>query len=252
MGDLAGGALNTSLQTLHQAQHQQGSQLSALVATKATLSGVQARQAVQLDQARGSNAPSNTNTIGVNAGFSHSKSSSEQRVEDATASGSTLSAERDQHIHASESDIHAKGATLEAGRDTDLAASRDIALESADNRQTETSSNHASGSSIGMTTGVGSGGMGYSTGGGAVTQFVSNLQSTNLNTTNHSGHDSSTTHAAVSPGQLTIRDGDNQHQDLTNLRRDPEGNPPLLMGLKSRSHAAVFSRWFDVMPSNPI
>ncbi|MGJ8517579.1 hemagglutinin repeat-containing protein [Carnimonas bestiolae] len=392
LGGAAGGALNTSLQTLHQAQHQQDNQLSALMATKATLSGVQAGQALQLDQARGSNDPGNTNTIGVNAGFSHSKSSSEQRVQDTTASGSTLSAGRDLHIHASDGDIHAKGATLKAGRDTDLAASRDIVLESADNRHTETSSNHASGSSIGMTAGVGSGGMGYgvqasgykgkghentdalshqqttvdsgrqvtltsgrdttlagaqvsgeritadvgrnltitsdqdrerfdskqkssggsvsagpgvfgggvnaghddmhsdyhsvtnqsglyagkdgfdvnvgqhtqlnggviastgdasnnhlstgtlgfsdidnnadykvshsgmgySTGGGAVTQFVSNLQSTNLNTTNHSGHDSSTTHAAVSPGQLTIREGDKQAQDVSTLSRDPE------------------------------
>ncbi|MGJ8514576.1 hypothetical protein [Carnimonas bestiolae] len=37
-----------------------------------------------------------------------------------------------------------------------------------------------------------------------------------------SSHDNPTTHAAVDPGQFTIRDGDNQHQDLTNLSRDPE------------------------------
>ncbi|QFG76702.1 hypothetical protein DMB90_11020 [Raoultella planticola] len=39
---------------------------------------------------------------------------------------------------------------------------------------------------------------------------------------NNEGHDSSTTHAAISEGDIIVRDKDRQQQDVANLSRDVE------------------------------
>ncbi|MCW7763098.1 hemagglutinin repeat-containing protein [Photorhabdus luminescens] len=64
--------------------------------------------------------------------------------------------------------------------------------------------------------------VGMSTGGAVGSQMVSNLSSNMLSGTNHSDSKSSTTHAAVSDGTITVRDTDKQKQDIAGLSRDTE------------------------------
>ncbi|MEK9495065.1 VENN motif pre-toxin domain-containing protein, partial [Photorhabdus sp. P32] len=64
--------------------------------------------------------------------------------------------------------------------------------------------------------------VGMSTGGAVGSQLVSNLSSNMLSGANHSDSKSSTTHAAVSDGTITVRDTDKQKQDIAGLSRDTE------------------------------
>ncbi|MEK9498090.1 VENN motif pre-toxin domain-containing protein, partial [Photorhabdus sp. P32] len=64
--------------------------------------------------------------------------------------------------------------------------------------------------------------VGMSTGGAVGSQLVSNLSSNMLSGANHSDSKSSTTHAAVSDGTITVRDADKQKQDIAGLSRDTE------------------------------
>ncbi|QCT22664.1 hypothetical protein FEM41_11495 [Jejubacter calystegiae] len=63
---------------------------------------------------------------------------------------------------------------------------------------------------------------GLSTGGSVGDQFLGNAASSLLVGMNGEGHDSSTTHAAVEAGTITIRDKDKQAQDVAGLSRDTE------------------------------
>ncbi|RMT25145.1 Filamentous hemagglutinin [Pseudomonas syringae pv. spinaceae] len=60
------------------------------------------------------------------------------------------------------------------------------------------------------------------TGGDVGSQFMGNMGSLLLVGSNNKGKDSSTTYAAVSDGELTVRDQDKQQQDVTALSRDVE------------------------------
>ena len=60
------------------------------------------------------------------------------------------------------------------------------------------------------------------TGGDLGSMFMGNMGSLLLLGSNNSGHDSSTTYAAVSDGQITVRDQDKQLQDVATLSRDVE------------------------------
>lgn len=73
----AGSAVNSAVSAAQGAKQSSDSRLAALQGTQAVLSGVQAGQAVALDQAKGT-AKDNTNTIGISAslGSQSSKSTS--------------------------------------------------------------------------------------------------------------------------------------------------------------------------------
>uniref|UniRef100_UPI0035CD1983 hemagglutinin repeat-containing protein n=1 Tax=Serratia plymuthica TaxID=82996 RepID=UPI0035CD1983 len=64
--------------------------------------------------------------------------------------------------------------------------------------------------------------VGISSGGSIGSQFAGNMANGLLVGANNSGHDSSTTHAAVSDGTLVIRDQDKQTQNVSDLSRDVE------------------------------
>ncbi|MGN2453188.1 VENN motif pre-toxin domain-containing protein, partial [Klebsiella electrica] len=53
-------------------------------------------------------------------------------------------------------------------------------------------------------------------------QFAGNMANGLLTGGNNEGHDSSTTHAAVSEGAIIVRDKDKQQQDVASLSRDVE------------------------------
>nr|WP_282563733.1 hemagglutinin repeat-containing protein [Providencia stuartii] len=62
---------------------------------------------------------------------------------------------------------------------------------------------------------------GFSTGGASVgDQFMTNAAGSLLTNVNNKGKDSNTTQSAVSDGEITIRDKDNQKQDINDLSRD--------------------------------
>ncbi|MGS3448434.1 hemagglutinin repeat-containing protein [Klebsiella electrica] len=64
--------------------------------------------------------------------------------------------------------------------------------------------------------------VGFSTGGSIGSQFAGNMANGLLTGGNNEGHDSSTTHAAVSEGAIIVRDKDKQRQDVARLSRDVE------------------------------
>ncbi|QUY47603.1 DNA/RNA non-specific endonuclease [Serratia plymuthica] len=64
--------------------------------------------------------------------------------------------------------------------------------------------------------------VGISSGGSIGSQFAGNMANGLLVGANNSGHDSSTTHAAVSDGTIVIRDQDKQTQNVNDLSRDVE------------------------------
>lgn len=64
--------------------------------------------------------------------------------------------------------------------------------------------------------------VGMSTGGSIGSQFAGNMANGLLVGANREGHDSSTTHAAVSDGTLIVRDPNRQVQDVNQLSRDVE------------------------------
>ncbi|MBD2786515.1 hemagglutinin repeat-containing protein, partial [Xenorhabdus sp. 3] len=64
--------------------------------------------------------------------------------------------------------------------------------------------------------------VGISTGGAVGSQLASNMASNMLAGSNHSDSKSSTTHAAVSDGTITIRDADKQQQAISALSRDTD------------------------------
>ncbi|CNG77116.1 putative adhesin/hemolysin precursor [Yersinia frederiksenii] len=149
-----GSALNTAVTTIQDAKNETSGRLAALQGTKAALTGVSAKQAVDLAQAQG-----NTDTgslIGISVSLGSQKSTSQQHQEQQSVSGSTLTAGNDLNItatgkgqSANSGDIIIGGSQLKAGHDTTLDADRDLLLLGAANTQKTEGSNSSSGGNIG-------------------------------------------------------------------------------------------------------
>ncbi|KDF47155.1 hemagglutinin repeat-containing protein [Enterobacter kobei] len=158
----AGSAVNNAVTTAQSAKQSSDSRLAALQGTQAALSGVQAGQAVALDQAKGSSDKGNNNTIGVSASIGSQSSKSSSHMESETTTGSTLSAGNNVTIKATGSDITVAGSQIKAGKDVTLDAARDVNLIASQDTQQTTGKNSSSGGSLGVGVGVGSGGAGIS------------------------------------------------------------------------------------------
>lgn len=158
----AGSAVNNAVTTAQSAKQSSDSRLAALQGTQAALSGVQAGQAVALDQAKGSSDKRNNNTIGVSASIGSQSSKSSSHMESETTTGSTLSAGNNVTIKATGSDITVAGSQIKAGKDVTLEAARDVNLIASQDTQQTTGKNSSSGGSLGVGVGVGSGGAGIS------------------------------------------------------------------------------------------
>lgn len=158
----AGSAVNNAVTTAQSAKQSSDSRLAALQGTQAALSGVQAGQAVALDQAKGSSDKRNNNTIGVSASVGTQSSISSSHMQSETTTGSTLSAGNNVTIKATGSDITVAGSQIKAGKDVTLDAARDVNLIASQDTQQTTSKNSSSGGSLGVGVGVGSGGAGIS------------------------------------------------------------------------------------------
>ncbi|MEG0869690.1 MAG: hemagglutinin repeat-containing protein, partial [Hafnia sp.] len=157
----AGSAVNSAVSAAQGAKQSSDSRLAALQGTQAVLSGVQAGQAVALDQAKGT-AKDNTNTIGVSASLGSQSSKSTSHSEQDSTTGSTLNAGNSVNITSTGSDITIAGSEVKAGKDVVLDATRDVNLIASQDTQLTIGKNSSSGGSIGLGIGVGSGGAGIS------------------------------------------------------------------------------------------
>ncbi len=158
----AGSAVNNAVTTAQSAKQSSDSRLAALQGTQAALSGVQAGQAVALDQVKGDSDKRNNNTIGVSASIGSQSSKSSSHMESETTTGSSLSAGNNVMIKATGSDITVAGSQIKAGKDVTLDAARDVNLIASQDTQQTTGKNSSSGGSLGVGVGVGSGGAGIS------------------------------------------------------------------------------------------
>ncbi|WP_334223581.1 hemagglutinin repeat-containing protein, partial [Photorhabdus bodei] len=131
----AGGALNSAVQTVQAANNESDSRIKALQGTKAALSGVQAVQAARLADAKGGDDKANNNLVGVNLSYGSQSSRSELKQHQTTQQGSSLTTGDNLTLTASgtpdqHGDIRIQGGQLQAGKDLQLNASRDIQLSS--------------------------------------------------------------------------------------------------------------------------
>ncbi|ECD7244760.1 hemagglutinin repeat-containing protein [Salmonella enterica] len=166
LSGVVGAALNTTVQNVQQARQTQDGRLQALGGVKAALSGIQAAQALDLNNAQqaaqqagsGDNAPA---AFGVTASVGSQSSKSEQKTESHTVSGSSLNAGHDIRISATGDgqghggDILVQGSQAKAAHDIYLDAQRDIQLLSALNTETLSGKNSSHGGSVGVGINVG-------------------------------------------------------------------------------------------------
>ncbi|BEM74059.1 hypothetical protein SME36J_34820 [Serratia marcescens] len=240
-----GGALNTAVSSAQQARKEGDGRLNALQNTKAALSGVQAAQAWERDNALTASAEAKnaaaglqpgdegaaqgaTNTVGISASYGSQSSKSETRTDSRQSQGSTLTAGQNLSItatgknhNAQSGDITITGSQLKAGKDLSLDAARDITLQSAQNSESTVGKNSSKGSNVGVGIGAGSGGYGISVSAGVnagkghesgngLTHTETTLDAgSNLKVT--SGRDTTLTGAQASGEKVTVDVG----RDLT-------------------------------------
>lgn len=217
----AGGAINTAVNTAQDAKKETDGRLAALQGTKAALSGVQAGQAIALEQAKGGNL---SNTVGISASLGSQKSKSESHTQSDTVTGSTLTAGNNLSVTATgktsgenSGDIVIAGSQLKAGGDTQLNAHNDLLLGGAANTQQTTGKNSSSGFGVGVdvsTAGISASanankGSGKENGNG--TQWTETTVDSGKTVTLNSGRDTMLNGAQVSGETVTANVG----RDLT-------------------------------------
>jgi len=217
----AGGAINTAVNTAQDAKKETDGRLAALQGTKAALSGVQAGQAVALEQAKGGNL---SNTVGISASLGSQKSKSESHTQSDNVTGSTLTAGNNLSVTATgktpgehSGDIVIAGSQLKAGGDTHLDAHNDLLLGGAANTQQTTGKNSSSGFGVGVdvsTAGISASanankGSGKENGNG--TQWTETTVDSGKTVTLNSGRDTTLNGAQVSGETVTANVG----RDLT-------------------------------------
>ena len=211
----AGAAANTTVSTANEASKESSGRLATLQGMKAVLGGVQTAQAGVL----AAENTADTNAIGVSLSYGSQSSRSEQKSSQTQSQGSTLTAGNNLTIHATGSDINVQGSQLQAGKDINLDAARDVNLVSAENTQQLDGKNESKGGSLGVSIGAGQGGAGISvsasankgkgneTGNGITHSETTVSAGNNLNIT--SGRDTTLTGAQVSGEKVTMDVGRN-------------------------------------------
>ncbi|WP_380184895.1 hemagglutinin repeat-containing protein, partial [Kalamiella sp. sgz302252] len=173
----AGSALNAAVTTVNEARKESDGRLAALQGIKAALSGVSAQQAYELDglqtsAAEAKNAAAGlkpgdegyekgaTNTVGVSISYGSQSAKSESSLTQTTQQGSSLTAGNNLTVTATGTDINVQGSRLQAGKDVQLSANRDVNLVSAEESSSTRSQNSSKGGSVGVGITAGSGGAG--------------------------------------------------------------------------------------------
>ncbi|HFZ1424158.1 hemagglutinin repeat-containing protein [Serratia sp. 21NM0010] len=284
-----GGALNTAVSSAQQARKEGDGRLNALQNTKAALSGVQAAQAWERDNALTASAEAKnaaaglqpgdegaaqgaTNTVGISASYGSQSSKSETRTDSHQSQGSTLTAGQNLSITASgknhnaqSGDIVVTGSQLKAGKDLSLDAARDITLQSAQNRESTVGKNSSKGGNVGVGIGAGSGGYGISVSAGVnagkghengngLTHAETTLDAgSNLKVT--SGRDTRLTGAQASGEKVTVDVGRNlaleSQQDSDRYdARQTQMSGGISVPIGAGSGSANFSASKDKLHSN--
>ncbi|MGQ6235732.1 hemagglutinin repeat-containing protein [Serratia sp. IR-2025] len=284
-----GGALNTAVSSAQQARKEGDGRLNALQNTKAALSGVQAAQAWERDNALTASAEAKnaaaglqpgdegaaqgaTNTVGISASYGSQSSKSETRTDSHQSQGSTLTAGQNLSITASgknhnaqSGDIVVTGSQLKAGKDLSLDAARDITLQSAQNSESTVGKNSSKGGNVGVGIGAGSGGYGISVSAGVnagkghengngLTHAETTLDAgSNLKVT--SGRDTRLTGAQASGEKVTVDVGRNlaleSQQDSDRYdARQTQMSGGISVPIGAGSGSANFSASKDKLHSN--
>lgn len=155
----AGSAVNQAVTQVKSVRDESNGRLAALKGIQAALSGVQAGQAVALNEAQGGSPGS---VIGVNLSYGSQSSTSTQTQTARQSEGSQLTAGNNLTIRATESDINVQGSGLKAGNDMTLSAARDVNLFSAENTQQLEGKSESHGGSVGVGVNFGQGANGIS------------------------------------------------------------------------------------------
>jgi filamentous hemagglutinin len=210
-----GSAINTAVSSANDASTESSGRLAALQGMKSALSGVQAAQAASLAEAGGSEG----SMIGVNLSYGSQSSKSTQTSTQNQSQGSTLTAGNNLNIHATGTDINVQGSQLQAGKDVDLSAARDVNLYSGLNSQTLEGKIESHGASVGVGINFGQGANGLSLnasankGKGSETGNGTSHNETTVNAGNNltisSGRDTTLTGAQVSGEKVTMDVGRN-------------------------------------------
>lgn len=206
-----GSAISTAVSSANTASNEDSGRLAALNGVKAALSGVQAYQGMQLNQAQGGNPES---MIGVNLSYGSQSSTSEQTQTNRYSQGSTVQAGKNLSVSATGTDVHVQGSQLQAGNDLALGAKRDVLLDSGVNTSRLDGKNESHGGAVGVGINFGQGSNGLTVNasgnksrgnerGNGTTHSETTLDAGN-GVSIVSGRDTALTGAQVSGSQVTM------------------------------------------------
>ena len=212
-----GSAINTAVSTATSASEESNGRLAALGGMKAALGGVQAYQAKSLAEAGSSEG----SMIGVNLSYGSQSSKSEQTLTQQQHQGSQLTAGNNLTINATKTDLNIQGSQLQAGKDVNLSAARDVNLVASQDSQKLDGKNESKGGSVGVGFNFGQGanglslnasvnkGKGSENGNGTTHNETTVNAGSNLNVT--SGRDTTLTGAQLGGNRVALDVG----RDLT-------------------------------------